>query len=382
MTENMNKTFTLEIGDRLDEKPHFFAMEEDEIPPAPMDAETDASALAPLLHTLYVTGHGSRVGVEGERFIVKPLDQAEHPVPALMVDLIILFGNVQVSTQAMNYCLKHGIPLVLAGAGGALRGMLHACEDRFALRQRQQFHATDDAEFTLRLAKAMVAGKIGNCRTVLQRFARKHHSEKVEPCLVQMATAASHAQTAVDLDQLRGYEGAAAKSYFAGWRELIAPEWQFEGRDKPAADDPVNALLNLGYSLLHQNLRTLLAALGLNPAVGFLHPPRDGHAALASDIIEEFRAVTVDVLVFGDVLGGTGFHPEDFEPGEESQPPCVLKHLAMHRFLEKFEAKMNHPFSHPEEPGRMDFRRVMQRQCSHLAEVISGLGDYKPLRIR
>lgn len=345
-------------------------------------AATEAEPVEPLLRSLYVTGHGSRLGIAGERFVVKPLEEDEQEVPALKVDQIILFGHVQTSTQCLHYCFKHGIPVLFATAGGELHGLLEACGNRFTQRHRQQFLASEEAGFTLEVARAMVLGKIANGRTVLQRYARRHAQADIEGHIQALASQANHAQAATDLDQLRGFEGAAAKAYFDGWRGLLPPHWAFDKRDKHPAGDPVNALLNLGYSLLYQNLRTLLAAEGLNPALGFLHAASDGHAALASDAMEEFRAVAVDAWVFGDLLGGKGFHPDDFILDADAEWPCSMKPAPLHRFLEKFEAKMNSPFSHPDEANPLDLRRVMQRQCRHLAEVIAQRGGYRPLRIR
>ena len=341
-----------------------------------------AEPAEPLLRSLYVTGHGSRLGIAGERFVVKPLDADEHEVPALKVDQIILFGHVQASTQALHYCFKHGIPVLFASVGGELHGLLDVCGNRFTQRQRLQFIAAEDAAFTLETARAMVLGKIANSRIVLQRYARRHMGETVGEQVEALSSLVQHAQSATDLDQLRGFEGSAAKAYFDGWRGLLPPQWTFDKREKHPATDPVNALLNLGYSMLYQNLRTLLAAEGLNPALGFLHAPSDGHSALASDVMEEFRAVVVDTMVFGDLLGGKGYHPDDFTLDADAEWPCSIKHEPLHRFLEKFEAKMNSPFSHPDEPIQLDLRRVMQRQCRHLVESVANRGTYRPLRIR
>jgi len=208
-----------------------------------------AEPAEPLLRSLYVTGHGSRLGIAGERFVVKPLEADEHEVPALKVDLIILFGHVQASTQALHYCFKHGIPVLFASVGGELHGLLDACGDRFTQRQKLQFIAAEDAAFSLELARAMVLGKIANSRTVLQRYARRHEGETVMEQIEELSALAQHAQSAAGLDQLRGFEGSAARAYFDGWRGLLPAQWSFDKREKHPATDPVNALLNLGYSL-------------------------------------------------------------------------------------------------------------------------------------
>jgi CRISPR-associated protein Cas1 len=60
--------------------------------------------------------------------------------------------------------------------------------------------------------------------------------------------------------------------------------------------DPVNALLSLDYTLLYNNVLTAAVVVGLDPYMCFFHRPRQGHAALASDLMEH-RAAVVDPIV-------------------------------------------------------------------------------------
>ena len=96
------------------------------------------------------------------------------------------------------------------------------------------------------------------------------------------------------LDTLRGIEGEAAREHFAGLSLLVRTDArsQFsmqDGRSRRPPRDRLNALLSFIYSLWMNDCRSAIEAVGLDPQVGFLHALRPGRAALALDLMEEFR---------------------------------------------------------------------------------------------
>ena len=133
--------------------------------------------------------------------------------------------------------------------------------------------------------------------------------------------------------------------------------------------DGINALLSYGYTLLFYNLYSLLRSRGLNPHVGFLHALRQGHPALASDIMEEFRALVVDAVVWNLALN-QHLTPEDFDYPKAEGEPCLLKSNARQIFIKALEEKLNSPITHPNTGVTLDYRRCMEYQVQHLVQVI------------
>jgi CRISPR-associated protein Cas1 len=74
-------------------------------------------------------------------------------------------------------------------------------------------------------------------------------------------------------------------------------DWNFKGRDYPAAKDHINSLLNFGYYLLEQEVWAATLYAGLDPYAGFLHADRPGQEKLVYDMMEEFRPLVVDRVV-------------------------------------------------------------------------------------
>ncbi len=258
----------------------------------------------PILRTLYLMEHGCVLGKESERLVVRKNGEVLQEVPAIKVDQIMVFGNSQITTQAMAFCLIERIPIVLLSGRGRYYGVIDSLDTDPVLLQRDQFQRSADPDFCLEVARAIVTGKLQNMRLILRRYARKREAPALTAAERSLQGFVADIEKARTLDALRGYEGIGSKAYFEALRTLLPAAWGFKKRVRQPPTDPFNALLSYGYTLLFYNIYALVRARGLSPHAGFLHPLRAGHPALVSDLIEEFRALVVDALVLSLVLNG------------------------------------------------------------------------------
>jgi CRISP-associated protein Cas1 len=113
------------------------------------------------------------------------------------------------------------------------------------------------------------------------------------------------AACAGDLNLLRMVEANAAFEYYnatpitlrhrpklwpSAWTEWTTRTSPIGLRSPRHAIHPVNAVLNLGYTVVVNQLARALAVYGLDPACGFLHSTNDYRASLAYDELELLRA--------------------------------------------------------------------------------------------
>ena len=336
----------------------------------------------PRLKTLYLMKHGSVLGKEYERFVVRRKGCANHEIPAIHVDQIMVFGNSQITTQAMQFCLQQRIPIYLLSGRGKYYGVVDSFDTEPVLLHREQFLRADDPKFCLKLACQILTGKLANSRLILQRTARYHDVPELQTAVDQLKHSIKRLPTATTLDQLRGYEGNAAHIYFQAIVATLDKKWGFQKRIKNPPTDPINAMLSYGYTLLFYNVYTFLRSRGLNPHVGYLHPIRMGHPALASDIMEEFRSIIVDSVVLHLVLNDK-ISPEDFVIDKDSKTPCLLSKQGRQIFIQQLEAKMNTKLRHPNSGLQLDYRRCIEYQINQLARVIrQAETDYQAMILR
>jgi CRISPR-associated protein Cas1 len=93
---------------------------------------------------------------------------------------------------------------------------------------------------------------------------------------------------------LRGFEGMAAKAWFAFVRAYIPPPFEFPGRQMRPPNDPINSLLSLGYTWVNTRVSAGIQAVGLDLGHAAYHAPRSGRPSLACDLMEPLRVPLVD----------------------------------------------------------------------------------------
>jgi CRISPR-associated protein Cas1 len=179
---------------------------------------------------LYLTEQGSIVRKTSDRLIVEKNHETLLEVPCLKLDTILIYGNVQVTTQALAELLDHGIELAFLSMSGKLRGQLTPPKAKnIPLRMRQYDLARSEA-FCLRLARTLIAAKIGNSLAVISRF-RENHPEKISREEIrELRESAAGVERAASLESLLGTEGSAAARYFGSLSKMVPAEMGFDGR--------------------------------------------------------------------------------------------------------------------------------------------------------
>jgi len=257
-----------------------------------------------LLNTLYVMTPNAYAHLENATIRIDVEREKKLQVPLHHVSSVVCFGNVMVSPALMYRLAEEGKSLVLLDERGRFKARLEGPIAGNILLRQAQHQRAGDAAFALELARSCVAGKVKNSRQVLMRAAREATAAGEEQALSRtaddLAASLRALATTTDLDALRGIEGEAARNYFAAMNQVIKrayrDDFAFTGRTRRPPLDPLNALLSFLYSMLTNDCRSALESVGLDPQLGFLHAVRPGRAALALDLMEEFRSLLADRL--------------------------------------------------------------------------------------
>lgn len=239
-----------------------------------------------------------------------------------------------------------------------------------------QYERYKDKDFVLRISKAIVTGKLKNSLQVLRRFSYNHPEVKLDNEAKGLERLLIEIQSKSSIPELMGIEGSGAKIYFAGFSKMMRGEFGFKGRKKRPAPDPVNALLSFGYTLLFNEISSFLDGIGFDPYIGFFHRVDYGRPSLAADLIEEFRAPTIDRLTLR-LVNNHIFTLEDFSPHPKSGS-IYLKREKMRRYLEEYEMYISYEFDHPEKGEKSNLRKCFREQAYKLAQTIMEKKDYLP----
>jgi CRISPR-associated protein Cas1 len=323
------------------------------------------------MSTLYLVKQGSMLRKEQGRFVVQPPTGDERfasrssegatEVPIREVERVLVLGNIQISTAAMAACLEEHIPLVFLTQMGDYKGHVWNAEFCDLAVEGAQYGRRHDPGFQLGMARQIVKGKLLNSKLLLMRLGRKRQVEGLSAKIARLGQQIETLDLVRDLEVLRGYEGAGAALYFRALGQLITnPGFSFTERNRRPPKDGVNSLLSFGYTLLFNNVMSLILAEGLNPYLGNLHRSDRKEPHLAFDLMEEFRSPIVDSLVLM-LVNKKILKPTDFSWTTE-EGGVYLTDAARRVFLREFEERISSEISHPSVKEKVSYRRAIQLQ--------------------
>ncbi len=343
---------------------------------------------------LYLNTPGYRVGCKDEVLTVKDKDKLIEEVRMRDVSHIALFGNVQISTQAIQSLCEQEVPVTYFSMGGWFYGITrgHALKNVFL--RMEQFRLAREEKTCLSLARQFVHGKIRNHRTLLMR----NHLEPPESVIAKLKRASEDALAARSIEELLGIEGAAASQYFQQFGGMVKVEddlpglglpventkqrtfnFNFNHRNRRPPTDPVNAMLSLAYSMLAKDCTLATLAVGFDPYLGFYHQPRFGRPALGLDLMEEFRPLIAESTVLSCINNRVVTDKDFVKAGEAVN----LTAPGRKRFFQTYEQRMCSLITHPLFDYKVSYRRALELQARLLAKTLTGeIAEYIPLMTR
>ena len=276
---------------------------------------------------IYVYEECAVIGKAGAQLHVHIHDELIYNEPFSNIESVILFERAQVTTQCLCALMRHDVPVIYTTRSGYIIGCAYPRYTERPLLKLAQYKMADNQDICLGYAKKIVRAKIiGQWNTL------NGYRNAAAPKLKRMANASMAAE---DIQSLLGYEGSAASLYFDSFGQCLRA-MSYNGRDTHPAHDPVNALLNLTYTLALYKIDSVLFAQGFDTTLGFLHATFRDRLSLALDVLEPFRG-TLDRFVL-KIINRLEIQKEDFEYNEEG---CTLNKEGFSRYIERYEKDVN-----------------------------------------
>jgi CRISPR-associated protein Cas1 len=322
---------------------------------------------------LYITEQGSTVNLTAGCIVVRKGDEKIQDLPVFKLEQIVAYGNVHLTTPVIAHCLRSGVEVAFLGSGGKYRGRLQPEFTKNAAVRVKQYQRAVNPEFCVKIASAIVIGKARNMIAMIKQQRRLRETlresgrEDGRSPLAELEAMLPRIGAARSIENLNGHEGAATVAYFKAFRAALRGDWKFDSRQYHPPQDPINALLSLGYTLLYNDLYAAVNIVGLDPYMGFYHQPRHGHAALASDLLEEHRAPLVDRMIL-TLVNKRIITESDFQRDQENR--IQLKQEALKRFFGFYAQTVQEKTFYPYSGVQTTYRQMIELQVRHFARVL------------
>ena len=350
--------------------------------------------------TTYIISGVGKLGRESQHLVMKDVEGNCNNILPSKTDQLVVVGNVSISGDALRLLAQKKIPTIFVAKNGMFNSRLEYGQSKNIFARQAQFRLCDDKNQALKIACSIVMAKIKNQLSFMQKNLGNLKEECGQDLVKDMHNLMKRVGLVTNMEELRGVEGMASRTFYSFMKMHIIPEWAiFNRRSKNPPLSNVNAVLSFLYTILGSKVRCGIELTGLDPMVGTLHELAYGRDALVYDLVEEFRTPVADAVCCSlfnlGILAPEDFRLYDFEteeetPGVQEVPESaegnlgiMLMESGMKKVLQRFEEKLATEISYGKEQRRLSYEQIIFEQAAHYKQVLLGdANEYKGYEYR
>lgn len=222
--------------------------------------------------------------------------------------LVLIGSDGFITLEALRWISDVGAVFVMLDRRGKVLAISGPVAPSDAKLRRAQALAVGNGT-ALKISKELISQKLAGQELLVRDML---HDSATADAIGRFRTTLP---TAENVDRVTLNEAQAAKLFWHSWADLpilwprkdetcVPEHWKrFGSRISPLthsprlAANPANALLNFLYGLLESEARLAAVAMGMDPAIGFLHMDTSNRDSLACDLMEVCRPSGVDAFV-------------------------------------------------------------------------------------
>jgi CRISPR-associated protein Cas1 len=270
-----------------------------------------------------------------------------------------VLSEVTITSKALKLLAQNGIPLHLFNYYGYYVGSFYPREKHVSghLLVKQVEHYLNN-EKRLYLAKTFVEGAIRNFSYV--------YSVNPEAYLKKLSEAGN-------IPEVMSIEADFRKECYKKLEEITG--LFFGKRTKRPPQNPLNALISFGNSLVYSKVLGEIYFTQLSPTVSFLHEPSTKRFSLSLDIAEIFKPILSDGLIM-DILRRGKIKESHFE---KDLSMAYLNDKGRQIFVSEFSNLLEKTIRHKKLKRKVSHRRLIRLELYKLIKHLIGDEVYTPL---
>lgn len=246
------------------------------------------------METIHLQKSTEKLSIRNGQLIHSDGERELDRYPVCATGQIAVYGNGQITTQAVKECLKEGIRINYFTMWGKHLGRLEPDHPKNIRRRLEQYRLYLDPVRRVKWVRSLLTGKLQGELVELRRLKEQGYDIAYHAIRKELKNGQKRLERSSNLAEMRGIEGNCARKYYGIFEHVLPAGVKWGGRKYHPAGDAVNAVLSLIYSLTLQDIRKELENRSLDPHCGFLHEPGYGGAGLDYDLLELFRATWCD----------------------------------------------------------------------------------------
>jgi CRISPR-associated protein Cas1 len=231
----------------------------------------------------------------------------------------------------------------------------------------------------LEIAKAIVKGIADNIYEVLYHYYR-HGKKELKPFLDWLRKdVKKFLSQDIDIKQIFWIEGQIWSRFYDSFKYFLPEDFILNKRVKRPPDNPINALISFGNTLLYTKTISTIYHTHLNQSISFLHSPSEGRFSLSLDLSEVFKPVVVFKTIFELVNKKRLVISKHFD---KSLNYALLNQEGKMIFIEAFEQRINETFLHSKLKRKTSYKSAIKYDGYKLIKFLLEEQEFVPFRLK
>lgn len=293
-------------------------------------------------------------------------------LPIEDIERLHIFGEIDLNTKFLNYISRYSVLISIYNYYGFYSGSYYSKKKNVSgVLLVNQALAYDNYEFRVAIAKTFIDSAMHHILRNLRRY-----KEKTSEFVKAIENERKIMKEAKTIEEVMGAEGRARKKYYESYNAFLKNDFHFNKREKKPPNDPINALISFGNSMMYTTVLGEIYKTQLDPTISYLHEPSTKRFSLSLDLAEIFKPLIVDSVIFNMINKGM-IKKSDFDTDEGI---CYLNENGRKKFIKEYENKLSTTVRHRTLNRNVSYRGLIRLECYKLIKMLLGDEDYKPLK--
>lgn len=305
---------------------------------------------------------------KGEKNIYLPIENTKE---------IYCFGEVTLNSKLLDFLGRNNIIVhffnYYEGYSGTFYPKEQYLSGKLLIKQVQTFEKN-----RMVVAKSIVKGIATNIYYVLEHYSKHGNKDVGELMSYIKKEIDDKIQITQTVEELMQVEGDLWLQFYSTFKYFLPEEFMFNKRIKRPPDNPMNAMISFGNSLLYAKTTSIIYQTHLDQRISFLHTPTERRFSLTLDLTEAFKPIITSRTIFELVNKKRIKVDKHFE---KKVNYCLLNEEGRDIFVQAFEERLESVFDHSGLHRKTSYRNAIKLDCYKLIKYILEDKPFVPFNV-
>ncbi len=299
-------------------------------------------------------------------------------IPVENTKEIYCFNEVSINSKLLDFLAQNNIIVHFFNYYGGYSGTYyprdHYLSGKLIVKQALKYQND-----RMDIARAIVKGIGLNIYEVLYYYYKHDKKEVKETTDWIKKIFLPQVEQAGDVKELMAYEGEVWLRFYQDFQYFLPEDFVMNKRVKRPPDNPMNALVSFGNTLLYTKTISAIYQTHLDQRISFLHELSEGRFSLSLDLSEVFKPAIVFKTIF-ELVNNRRIQVEKHFVKDVNY--CILNEEGRKIFIKAFEERMDSVFMHSKLKRKVSYRTALKLDCYKLIKNILEEKEFIPYSIK